>query len=219
VFIEFLLSIFRFITQFDSYLEMMVTNYGVLVYLILFIIVFCETGLVVTPLLPGDSLLFVAGAFACRGLLFLPLLVPLVVMAAIAGDSANYFIGKYFGEKFFKDNSRFLKKSYIEKTNMFYERYGAKTIVLCRFVPIIRTFAPFIAGLGRMNLAQYMLFNVIGALLWVTTFLCAGYLFGDLPVVRESMTLLILGVIGLSVLPLIWTFVKESGIFCGSSKS
>lgn len=192
----------HFILQIDQSLSAMITQYGIFTYAILFLVVFAETGLIVTPFLPGDSLLFAAGTLAGRGLLSLPLLLLLIFLAAVLGDTVNYAIGRFFGLRLFKENSRFLKKSHLEKTHQFYDKHGEKTIVLCRFVPIIRTFAPFIAGLGSMHYGKYMMYNVIGGALWVILFLGLGYAFGDLPLIRKSLTLTMLAIVGLSLLPL-----------------
>jgi len=171
--------------------------------------VFCETGLVVTPFLPGDSLLFAAGAFAGKGSLDLWILVPLLIVAGIIGDGLNYSIGKYLGSKILSEDRWFLKRDHIKKTQGFYERYGGKTIVFARFVPIIRTFAPFLAGVGKMNYTRFAMFNVGGAFLWVGLFCLAGYWFGNIPVVRKNFTLVILAIIVVSVLPALFEVLKS----------
>jgi len=177
-------------------------NYGAWIYGILFIILFCETGLVVTPFLPGDSLLFVAGAIAGAGSMNVHLLVVLLLAAAVLGDSLNYAIGHYIGPKVFRfDDSWFFKKAYVERTHRFFERHGGKTIVLARFVPIIRTYAPFVAGIGAMDYRRFLLFNVAGAVLWVASLTYAGYFFGNLPAVKNNLSLVILGIIVLSISP------------------
>ncbi|WP_226572182.1 DedA family protein [Mangrovibacter yixingensis] len=201
---EFIHFIIDFILHIDVHLAELVANYGVWVYGILFLILFCETGLVVTPFLPGDSLLFVAGALSALpgNDLNVHIMVVLLVAAAILGDAVNYTIGRVFGERLFSNpNSRIFRRSYLEKTHSFYERHGGKTIILARFVPIVRTFAPFVAGMGHMSYRHFALFNVTGALLWVLLFSYAGYLFGDLPVVQDNLKLLIVAIIVLSVLP------------------
>ena len=193
-----------FILHIDVHLAELVAQYGVWVYAILFLILFCETGLVVTPFLPGDSLLFVAGALAALpgNDLNIHLMVTLLVIAAILGDAVNYTIGRLFGARLFSNpNSKIFRQSYLDKTHAFYERHGGKTIILARFVPIVRTFAPFVAGMGHMSYRHFALYNVTGALLWVVLFSYAGYLFGDLPVVQENLKLLIVGIILVSVLP------------------
>lgn len=201
---EFIHFIVDFILHIDVHLAELVAQYGIWIYAILFLILFCETGLVVTPFLPGDSLLFVAGALAALpgNDLNVHLLVALLVVAAVLGDAVNYTIGRLFGEKLFSNpNSRIFRRSYLDKTHAFYERHGGKTIILARFVPIVRTFAPFVAGMGHMSYRHFALFNVSGALAWVLLFAYAGYLFGDLPVVQENLKLLIVAIIVVSILP------------------
>ena len=198
---DFLLD---FILHIDQYMVMIVRDYHAWTYAILFSIIFCETGLVVTPFLPGDSLLFVAGAISA--LPDMPISVHILVIilfaAAVLGDSCNYMIGHFFGRKLFNNpNSRIFKQSYLEKTHGFYEKYGGKTIILARFVPIVRTFAPFVAGMGHMNYRHFSVFNVTGGIIWVVIFIYAGYFFGGLPFVQENLKLLILGIIVVSVLP------------------
>jgi membrane-associated protein len=201
---DFIHLVIDFILHIDVHLAELVAQYGVWVYAILFLILFCETGLVVTPFLPGDSLLFVAGALAALpgNDLNIHLMVTLLVIAAILGDAVNYTIGRLFGARLFSNpNSKIFRQSYLDKTHAFYERHGGKTIILARFVPIVRTFAPFVAGMGHMSYRHFALYNVTGALLWVVLFSYAGYLFGDLPVVQENLKLLIVGIILVSVLP------------------
>lgn len=196
--------IIDFILHIDVHLAELVAQYGMWVYAILFLILFCETGLVVTPFLPGDSLLFVAGALAALPTndLNVHTMVALMVAAAILGDAVNYTIGRLFGEKLFSNpNSKIFRRSYLDKTHQFYEKHGGKTIILARFVPIVRTFAPFVAGMGHMSYRHFAAYNVIGALVWVLLFTYAGYLFGDLPVVQENLKLLIVGIIIVSILP------------------
>ena len=191
-----------FFLHLDKYLGGIIANYGVWTYLILFLIVFCETGLVVTPWLPGDSLLFAAGAFANRGSLKLQWLVLLLIAAAILGDAVNYHIGKLIGPRAFSGKSaRIFKPQYLERTQRFYERYGGKTIVIARFVPIVRTFAPFLAGVGTMSYRRFAAFNVVGGVAWVLLFTVGGFAFSELPVVKENFTLVILAIIILSVMP------------------
>ncbi|ETX46722.1 protein dedA [Serratia marcescens BIDMC 50] len=196
--------IIDFILHIDVHLAELVAQYGIWVYAILFLILFCETGLVVTPFLPGDSLLFVAGALAALPTndLNVHTMVALMAVAAIIGDAVNYTIGRLFGEKLFSNpNSKIFRRSYLDKTHQFYEKHGGKTIILARFVPIVRTFAPFVAGMGHMSYRHFAAYNVIGALVWVLLFTYAGYLFGDLPVVQENLKLLIVGIIIVSILP------------------
>ncbi|MEE4407484.1 MULTISPECIES: DedA family protein [unclassified Serratia (in: enterobacteria)] len=193
-----------FILHIDVHLAELVAQYGMWVYAILFLILFCETGLVVTPFLPGDSLLFVAGALAALPTndLNVHTMVALMVGAAILGDAVNYTIGRLFGDKLFSNpNSKIFRRSYLDKTHQFYEKHGGKTIVLARFVPIVRTFAPFVAGMGKMSYRHFAAYNVIGALVWVLLFTYAGYLFGDLPIVQENLKLLIVAIILVSILP------------------
>jgi membrane-associated protein len=200
--VEWISSFVDVILHLDQHLLVMVQNYGPWIYGILFLILFCETGLVVTPFLPGDSLLFVAGAIAGAGSLNVHLLVALLFVAAALGDSLNYAIGHYIGPKVFRfEDSWFFKKAYVERTHRFFERHGGKTIVLARFVPIIRTYAPFVAGIGAMDYRRFLLFNVTGAVLWVASLTYAGYFFGNLPAVKNNLSLVILGIIVLSISP------------------
>lgn len=201
---EYIHWVIDFILHIDVHLAELVAQYGVWVYAILFLILFCETGLVVTPFLPGDSLLFVAGALAALPTndLNVHTMVALMIAAAIIGDAVNYTIGRLFGEKLFSNpNSKIFRRSYLDKTHAFYDKHGGKTIILARFVPIVRTFAPFVAGMGHMSYRHFAMFNVIGALLWVLLFTYAGYLFGNVPVVQENLKLLIVAIIVLSILP------------------
>ncbi len=193
----------------DTHLAEIISQYGTLTYLILFLIIFCETGLVVTPFLPGDSLLFAAGTFAATGALNLPILLFLLTTAAIIGDSVNYAIGKALGPKVFKQNRRFLNHEHLEKTQRFYEKYGAKTIVIARFIPIIRTFAPFVAGVGRMKYETFAFYNVVGGILWCFVFTLLGYGFGNIPIVRDNFSFVIIAIIALSLLPPIIEFVRN----------
>ena len=200
-FIHFVID---FILHIDVHLAELVAQYGIWVYGILFLILFCETGLVVTPFLPGDSLLFVAGALAALpgNDMNVHLMAFLMAIAAILGDAVNYTIGRVFGERLFSNpDSKIFRRSYLDKTHKFYEKHGGKTIILARFVPIVRTFAPFVAGMGHMSYRHFAAYNVIGALIWVLLFTYAGYLFGDLPIVQENLKLLIVGIIVVSVLP------------------
>ena len=185
-----------------DHLGAVIEQYGVWTYLILFLIVFCETGLVVTPLLPGDSLLFIVGAFAALGALDLALTMALLSAAAVAGDTVNYAIGYRVGPSVFrKERSRFFNREYLDRTHRFYERHGAKTIVIARFVPIIRTFAPFVAGIGRMTYSRFLVYNVVGGVAWIVTLVLGGYLFGNIDWVKRNLTVVILGIVALSLLP------------------
>jgi membrane-associated protein len=186
----------------DRHLSEVIRHYGIWTYLILFLIVFCETGLVVTPFLPGDSLLFAVGTFAALEALDLWLVLALLAAAAIGGDSVNYTIGARVGPRVFRQEGvRFLNRKHLERTHEFYERYGAKTIVIARFVPVVRTFAPFVAGIGRMTYRRFLFYNVAGALLWVVGLVMGGYLFCNIPVVRRNFSLVVFAIIGLSILP------------------
>jgi len=194
----------------DKHLNVVIQNYGVWTYLLLFLVIFCETGLVVTPLLPGDSLLFAAGTFAALGSLKVEWLYILLSAAAIGGDTVNYWIGHYVGPKVFhKEDVRFLNKKYLDRTHDFYEKHGGKTIILARFIPIIRTFAPFVAGIGRMTYWRFISYNFIGGLAWIAIFLFGGYYFGNIPVVKNNFTLVILAIIFISVMPVVIEFLNQ----------
>lgn len=198
-----LASLIDFILHIDQHLIELTQTYGLWIYAILFLIVFCETGLVVTPFLPGDSLLFAAGAVAALGGMNVHIAAALLLAAAVIGDAINFAIGKYFGEKLFaKPDSRVFKREYLDKTHAFYEKYGGKTIILARFVPIVRTFAPFVAGMGNMHYGRFIRYNIIGALMWVGLLTYAGYFFGELPVVKNNFGLVVIGIIVVSVLPM-----------------
>lgn len=206
---DFLLD---FILHIDQYLLRIVQEYHLWTYAILFAVIFCETGLVVTPFLPGDSLLFVAGAIAAQPgtSVNAHLLAAILFVAAVAGDSCNYTIGRFFGRKLFADpNSRIFKRSHLDKTHAFYRKYGGKTIVLARFVPIVRTFAPFVAGMGRMHYTRFMAFNLLGGAAWIALFCYAGYLFGDLPFVQQNLRLLIVAIVFVSLLPAVAEVVRS----------
>ncbi|VTP80414.1 DedA family protein [Yersinia enterocolitica] len=201
---EFIRFVIDFILHIDVHLAELVAQYGVWVYGILFLILFCETGLVVTPFLPGDSLLFVAGALASlpSNDINVHIMVALMVTAAILGDAINYTIGRVFGEKLFSNpDSKIFRRSYLDKTHQFYEKHGGKAIILARFVPIIRTFAPFVAGMGKMSYRHFAAYNVIGVLVWVLLFTYAGYWFGNMPFVQDNLKLLIVAIIVVSILP------------------
>ena len=193
----------------NTHLDGLVAEYGAWVYAILFLIVFCETGLVVTPFLPGDSLLFAVGAIAANGRLDLWMAMGLVLAAAILGDSVNYSIGRYAGHKLIQKFPRLIQQKHIDKTHEFFERYGGKTIIIARFVPIVRTFAPFVAGIGAMTYSRFMMFNVVGALLWVGLITPAGYFFASHPIVQKNFSLVILGIIFISILPAVIEFIRE----------
>ncbi|GKX51050.1 DedA family protein [Budvicia aquatica] len=201
---EYITFLIDFILHIDVHLAQIFADYGIWVYAILFLILFCETGLVVTPFLPGDSLLFVAGALSALPTndINVHLMIMLMLIAAILGDAVNYTIGRVFGESLFKNpDSKIFRKSYLDKTHQFYEKHGGKTIILARFVPIVRTFAPFVAGMGHMSYRRFAAYNVIGAFLWVLLFTYAGYIFGDLKIVQDNLKLLIVAIIIISILP------------------
>jgi len=194
-------SLFSFFVHLDRHLGELAGQYGDWLYGILFLIIFCETGLVVTPFLPGDSLLFAAGALAAVGSINIHALFLLLAFAAIAGNTVNYSVGRYLGEKAFRPEARVLKQEYLDRTHRFFERHGGKTIVIARFVPIIRTFAPFVAGAGRMTYRHFLFYNVTGAIAWTASFLYGGYFFGNLPFVKQNFSLVILAIIILSLMP------------------
>jgi membrane-associated protein len=198
---ELIGELFEFILHIDKYLGEIITNYGRLTYFILFAIVFMETGFVVTPFLPGDSLLFAAGAVAATGALNVVLLFVLLAIAAIIGDSVNYWLGNRIGPRVFQEDTRFIKKEYLIRTQEFYEQHGGKTIFLARFIPIIRTFAPFVAGVGTMRYNRFILYNVVGALVWTSVFIFAGYFFGNIPFVKNNFGLVVIVIIVISVIP------------------
>jgi membrane-associated protein len=208
--VEFIRQAIGCLLHIDTCLKGIVANFGVWSYLLLFVIIFAETGLVVTPFLPGDSLLFAAGTFAALGSFNVAWLFITLAAAAIIGDSANYAVGRFFGEKLFANkNSRIFKKEYLDRTHKFYEKYGGKTIVIARFVPIVRTFAPFIAGVGKMSYMRFFLFNVTGGVLWIAVFVVGGFYFGNMPMIKENFSLAILVIIILSLLPGIIEFWKH----------
>jgi len=192
----------------DHYLASIIQTFGIWTYLLLFMIIFIETGLVVMPFLPGDSLLFAAGAFAALGHLHAFGIILLLGLAAILGDTVNYTIGKFVGPRVFQQDSRFVRKEYLDRTHLFFEKYGRKTIFLARFVPIIRTFAPFVAGIGEMSYPHFITYNILGAITWVTLLTLAGFWFGNIPVVRDHFSLAILAVIGISLIPAIVETIK-----------
>jgi membrane-associated protein len=198
----FIQDILEFLLHLDRHLFDLCSQYGAWVYAILFVIVFCETGLVVTPFLPGDSLLFAVGSLAAINALDLPTSIVLLCLAAVLGDTANYWIGNYAGPKVFqKENSRLLNKEYLVRTHRFYEKHGGKTIIIARFLPIIRTFAPFVAGIGSMTYRRFLLFNVVGGALWVLLFETAGYFFGSVPLVKNNFSLVIIALVLIPGIP------------------
>lgn len=200
--IEYLLNI-------DDHLRLLIEQHGAWTYVVLFAIIFAETGLVITPFLPGDSLLFAAGTFAGSGELSLIVLILVLTAAAILGDSVNYWIGAWLSPRLFRgDRIRFLNQKHLDRTHAFYEKHGAKTVVLARFVPIVRTFAPFVAGLGAMTYGKFMTYNVFGALLWVVIAVTAGYLFGGLPIVEHNFELVVVAIVLISLLPMAYELVR-----------
>jgi membrane-associated protein len=205
---EVITNLIELFLHIDEYLAEIITQYGAWTYALLFLIIFMETGFVVTPFLPGDSLLFAAGSFAALGVLSPWMLVILLCIAAIIGDTVNYWIGHYIGPKAFSGNVRFLKKEYLDQTHEFYEKHGGKTIILARFVPIVRTFAPFVAGVGAMTYKKFILYNVVGGIIWVNIFVWLGYFFGNLPFVKKNFEIAILAIIFISIMPMIYEFVK-----------
>lgn len=201
-----------FVLHIDAHLAALVSAYGIWIYAILFLIIFCETGLVVTPFLPGDSLLFVAGALAALpgNPMNIHLIVGVLIVAAVLGDASNYIIGRLFGEKMFSNpDSKIFKQSYLEKTHKFYEKHGGKTIILARFVPIVRTFAPFVAGMGHMSYRHFASYNIIGGIIWVVLFSYAGYFFGGMEIVQKNLELLIVLIIFISILPGVFEVVRN----------
>ena len=207
---EFISRLIDLFLHLDKHLNDVISQYGGWTYLILFLIVFCETGLVVTPILPGDSLLFAAGTFAALGSLNVLWVFVLLSTAAIAGDTINYWVGYWIGPKIFhRENVRFLNKKHLDRTHAFYEKYGGKTIVLARFVPIVRTFAPFVAGIGRMSYWRFITYNVVGGIAWVATCVFSGYYFGNLEIVRKNFSLVILAILIISVLPMVVEYLRQ----------
>jgi membrane-associated protein len=203
-------TIIDYVLHIDKHLAVIITNFGPWTYAILFVVVFIETGLVVTPFLPGDSLLFAAGALASStGTLDIKLLYILMVIAAIAGDTANYWIGRFIGPKVFNEKTRWFKKEYLDRTHAFYEKHGGKTIFLARFIPIIRTFAPFVAGIGKMRYGYFISYNVVGGILWPAVFLFAGYFFGKNPFVQEHFSLVAIAIILISLVPVFTELIRN----------
>jgi len=207
---ELIINFADFFIHLDRYLASIIGFFGCWTYFIFFLIIFCETGLVVTPFLPGDSLLFGLGTFAAMGALQIEWLLFLLAIAAVAGNMVNYAIGKFVGPKVFhKENARFLNKEYLDRTHGFYEKHGGKTIVIARFIPIIRTFAPFVAGIGKMSYSRFSIYNIVGSIAWVVLFICGGYYFGNLPAVRRNFTMVVFAIIAISVLPMVIGYVRS----------
>jgi membrane-associated protein len=207
---EYIREFIELFLHIDKHLEPLLTQYGGWVYLILFVIIFCETGLVVTPFLPGDSLLFAAGALAAAtGALNPVLLFVVLAAAAIAGDTANYFIGHFLGHKIFEMKLPFVKKEYLDRTHEFYEKYGGKTIILARFVPIVRTFAPFVAGVGSMTYSRFITYNIVGGAIWIALFVFGGYLIGNIPLIKDNFSIVTVLIILISVTPIAIELVRS----------
>ncbi|MDH2916856.1 MAG: DedA family protein [Gallionella sp.] len=208
---EILTAFLDLILHLDAHLLALVQEYGVWVYAILFVIIFAETGLVVTPFLPGDSLLFVTGALCGMGSLQLEILMPLLILAAFGGDNTNYWIGRLLGLRLLNHASqKLIKHEHLEKTHRFFDKHGGKTIIFARFLPIIRTFAPFVAGIGTMNYRSFVMFSAMGSVAWIGSLTIAGYFFGNLPFIKDNLTLMILGIIVVSFIPAILEFIKHS---------
>ncbi len=207
--LEFFSQFIDVVLHLDQHLVLLIAQYGYWIYGILFLIIFCETGLVVLPFLPGDSLLFVVGALAATGVLDLQWVILLLMAAAFLGDNTNYWIGRLIGSKIFKKESRWLNRAYLAKTEAFYEKHGGKTVLFARFLPILRTFAPFVAGIGHMFYSRFVLFSVAGAIIWINALVFAGYFFGNIPLIKNNLTAVILGIIVLSLLPGFMHYVRE----------
>jgi membrane-associated protein len=207
--LELLLQLVDIVLHVDKYLNIIIQSFGMWSYLILFIIVFCETGLVVTPFLPGDSLLFAAGALAAIGAFDVTTVIIVFASAAIIGDNVNYWIGHYIGPKIFhKENVPFLNKKYLDRTHAFYEKHGGKTVIMGRFIPIIRTFMPFVAGLGRMTYPRFLVYDISGGIAWPSIFVLSGYFFGNIPFVKKYFSLVIIAIIVISVIPIIYQIIR-----------
>ncbi len=204
---EFIKDAWDLLIHLDKHLAAMLAAYGPLTYGILFLIVFAETGLIVTPFLPGDSLLFIAGALAAKGGLNVHLLVVLLIIAAIAGDALNYTVGRYFGKHPFI--TRHINPAHLQKAHEFYEKHGGRTIIIARFIPIVRTYAPFVAGAAQMEYRQFGIYNVVGAVVWVVSLTYAGYFLGNIPIVKNNLTVIIFGIIGVSLLPIVWAWASS----------
>ncbi len=207
---DMLLNFIDIFIHLDQHLSLLIQSFGGWAYLIVFLVIFCETGLVVTPILPGDSLLFGLGAIAAMGALKVEWLFVMLSIAAIAGDTVNYMIGHYVGPRVFaRESGRFFKKEYLERTHRFYEKYGGKTIIIARFVPIIRTFAPFVAGIGSMTYSRFIVYNIVGGISWIALFIFGGYYFGNLSIVKRNFTLVIFAIILISILPGVIEYVRQ----------
>ena len=207
---ELLAQFVDIVLNLDRHLTWVVQNYGTYVYVLLFAIIFCETGLVVMPFLPGDSLLFVAGTLAATGHMDVHALFAALAAASFLGDNTNYWIGRFTGPRIFRSHeARLLNRAHLDRTRIFYQRHGGKTIVIARFMPIVRTFAPFVAGIGRMNYAQFMAYSLAGSVFWISFFVYGGYVFGNIPLIRNNLTWFIIGIVVLSVLPGAITWLRS----------
>ena len=202
-------NLIEFFLHLDIHLNEIINQYGTITYAILFFVIFAETGFVFTPFLPGDSLLFAAGTFAASGSFNVHILFVILASAAFIGDNLNYWVGRKLGQKLFERNSRFLKKEYLDKTHKFYEKHGGKTIILARFFPIIRTFSPFVAGLGSMRYSRFVINDIAGAIIWVSVFVYAGFFFGNIPVIKNNFSIVIVAIILISALPAIIEFIRH----------
>lgn len=207
---EFLYQLLDFILHIDRHLIELCAMYGTWIYVILFLIIFCETGFVVTPFLPGDSLLFAIGSLAAIGAMQIEYAIPLLIFAALAGDNTNYWIGRKIGPKVFsQEKSKFFNREYLDRTHRFYDKYGRITVIIARFLPIIRTFAPFVAGIGRMTYRTFLLFSIIGALLWVNLFIIVGYFFGNMPLIKQNFSIVIIALVLIPGIPALIEFVRH----------
>ncbi len=204
----FVTALIDFIVHIDAHVASIIQQFGIFVYLVVFLIILGETGLVIAPILPGDSLLFVLGTFAAQGVLNIGFLFVLLSLAAIVGDSLNYWVGSFFGERVFT-KSRFVKQEHIERTKEFYRKHGGKTIIIARFMPIVRTFAPFVAGVGKMEYSRFFTYNVIGGIAWVSLFLFGGYFFGGIPFVQKNLSLFIILIVVTSFIPVFFEYLKK----------
>lgn len=210
---DFLKTLFDIFLNLDQYLADVIAQYGAWTYALLFLVIFMETGFVVTPFLPGDSLLFAAGTFAALGSINIWLLIALLMIAAVGGDTVNYWIGHAIGDRAY--NTKWIKREYLDRTHAFFEKHGGKTIFLARFVPIVRTFAPFVAGMGRMSYGYFFSYNVFGGIVWVLLFTLAGYFFGNIPFIKKNFEFVIIAIILISILPAVWEWIKarrETGL-------
>jgi membrane-associated protein len=208
---EFITYLINLVMDLDGHLLTLTQQYGMWVYALLFLIIFSETGLVIFPFLPGDSLLFVAGALCGVGALELYILLPLLIIAAFTGDNTNYWIGRLLGKRLLKvSDSRFLKHEHLDKTHAFYQKHGGKTIIFARYLPIVRTFAPFVAGIGRMDYRMFMIFSIVGSISWVTFFAVGGYFLGNIPIIKNNLTLMVLVIVFISLTPAMMEFIRHS---------